>query len=83
MNNITYGIIDEVYSIGTDTRAAYGIAAYADADENGTAAIVAAIHDITADKQSLTELVLMCNRLELSLIHLNDAIEDHLLAENI
>ena len=78
MMNMTYGITEETYSLGNSTRVSYGVVAYANADEDGTAAIVASVHDITADKLALTKLVSLCNRLELSLIHLNDAMEDFL-----
>ena len=30
------------------------------------------------DRDAVTELVLLCNRLELSLIHLNDVLDDFL-----
>lgn len=76
--SITYGITEEIYSLGTDRRVSYGIAAYANAEEDGTATIVASVHDITADRQSLSELVLSCNRSELSVVHLDDVIEDFL-----
>ena len=78
MMNVTYGVTEEIYSLGTSSRTSYGIAAYADSEEDGTATIVASIHDVTADKQSLSELVGLCNRLELSTIHLNDVVEDFL-----
>ena len=76
--NITYGVAEEIYSIGTDLRTSYGIAAYADSAEDGTATIVASIHDVTTDKQALDELVSLCNRLELSTVHLVDVVEDFL-----
>ena len=76
--NITYGITEEIYSLGSDRRVSYGIAAYANAEEDGTATVVASVHDITTDKQSLSELVLSCNRLGLSTIHLEDAVENFL-----
>lgn len=76
--SITYGITEEIYSLGTDRRVSYGIAAYANAEEDGTATVVASVHDVTTDKQSLSELVLLCNRSELSVIHLEDAVEDFL-----
>ena len=60
------------------SRISYGIAAYADSDEDGTSTIVASVHDVTADKQSLSEFVDPCNRLELSTIHLNDLVVDFL-----
>lgn len=78
MMNITYGIIKEVYYIGTISRISYGIAAYANTAENGTDNVVSSVHDITADEKALAEFVLLCNRLELALIHLNDVIDDFL-----
>ena len=78
MMNVTYGMTEEVYSLGAERRVSYGIAAYADAEEDGTATIVAAVHDITADRQALSELVALCNCLGLSLLHLNDVVEDFL-----
>ena len=74
--NVIYGITKEVYSLGADSRTSYGIVAYADAEENGTSTIVASVHDITSDKQALSDLIFLCNLLELSAIHLNDVIED-------
>ncbi len=78
MMNVTYGVTEEIYSLGISSRTSYGIAAYADSEENGTATIVASVHDVTADKQSLDELASLCNRLELSTIHLLDVVEDFL-----
>ena len=76
--NITYGVAKEIYSLGTDLRTSYGIAAYAESVEDGTATIVVSVHDITTDKQALDELVSLCNRLELSTVHLMDVVEDFL-----
>lgn len=78
MTNITYGITEEIYVAGNSRRTSYGIAVYDNAEEDGTATILEAVHDITSDKQSLSELVDLCNRLELSTIHLYDVIEDFL-----
>ena len=75
---ITYGIIEEIYSIGYDRRITYGIAAYSSAEVDGTATVIASIHDINDDKEKLSELVNTCNRLELSVIHLYDVVEDFL-----
>ena len=76
--NITYEITEETYSLGTNTRTSYGITAYSRNNENGTTVTVATVHDITADKQALTELVALCNRLKLSAIHFRDVIDDYL-----
>ena len=76
MKNVIYGITEEKYTLGSESRISYGIAAYSDAEERGTTTIICSIHDITHDKASLSKLVDNCNRLELSTIHLSDAIED-------
>ena len=60
------------------TSTIYGIAAYADAEKDGAATILASVHDVTTDKQALDELVSLCNRLELSSVHLLDVVEDFL-----
>ena len=78
MKNVTYGVTEEIYSLGRSSRTSYGIAAYADSEMDGTAAIVASVHDVTSDKQALGELVSLCNRLELSIVHLMDVVEDFL-----
>ena len=78
MSEITYGVTEEKYYLGGSFRIAYGIAAYADADLDGTATIVASVHDVTDDKDRLCELVDLCNSLELSVCHLSDVVEDFL-----
>lgn len=78
MNHITYGVTEEVYELGNDRRTAYGIVAYANADEDGTATIVSGVYDITDDREELEKLVALCNDLELSVIHLKDVVEDFL-----
>ncbi len=75
---VTYGLSEEVYSLKGESRISYGIVAYADADEGGTAVILTAIRDITDDRQRLSELVRKCNHGKLSLIHLADVVEDFL-----
>ena len=78
MNEITYGISEEKYTLGNDRRTSYGIVAYADTKASGTAIIVASVNDITDDETRLLGFVEMCNRNQLSLIHLYDAVEDFL-----
>ena len=74
----SYGIIEERYTLGNESRVSYGISAYSDANENGTATVVASVHDITSNKESLARLVDDCNRLKLSTVHLHDVVEDFL-----
>ncbi len=78
MMKITYGVTEEIYSLGNVSRTSYGIAAYADSAEDGTATIVASVRDVTTDKQALTGLVAHCNHLGLSTVHLMDVVEDFL-----
>lgn len=60
------------------TTITYGIAAYAHAETDGTAVITAAVHDITDEKEKLADFVKTCNCLNLSALHLHDAVEDFL-----
>ncbi len=78
MNTVTYGIVQELYAIETEHRISYGIAAYTNMSEDGTATIVASVRDISSDKHQVEELVNLCNHLQLSLLHLDDVIEDFL-----
>ena len=78
---ITYGITKETYALGGAARTWYGVAAYAEADKDGTASVVAGFHDVTEDRKCLAELVALCNRLELDPIHLADVVNDFLARE--
>ncbi len=75
---VRYGVVKEIYSLNSKKRVSYGIAAYASSNDTETACIVKSVHDITSDLVSLRALTELCNRLELSPIHLNDVIEDFL-----
>ena len=63
MMNITYGVTEEIYSLGHSYRTSYGIAAYADSEVDGTAIIVASVHNITSDRSALAELVTLLQSL--------------------
>lgn len=78
MMNVTYAVAEEKYALGEERRTSYGIVAYSNAEQYGTATIVASVHDITSDKQRLRRLVDDCNRLKLSTMHLHDVVEDFL-----
>ena len=78
MNGILYGIIQEMYVLGTENRISYGIAAYADPETSGTASVITAVRDICDNKDKIDALVLPCNTHRLSPIHLQDIIEDFL-----
>ena len=78
MNTVTYGIVQELYAVETEHRISYGIVAYANMSEDGTTTIVASVRDISSDKHQVEELINLCNHLQLSLLHLDDVIEDFL-----
>ena len=73
---ITYGVVEEKYVLGKSKGTAYGIAAYADAETDGTATIVASVNDISSDKDKVEEFAKICNRAKLSPRALKDAAED-------
>lgn len=78
MMNITYGITEEIYTLNGKSRKSYGIAVYADSEEDGSTTILTSVRDITSERERLADLVHKCNLLELSPIHLDDVIEDFL-----
>ena len=69
MNNVKYSIVENSNSF------TFGIAA---CDTSSPQNVIAYINDITCDRLSLERLVDLCNRENLSLIHLNDVIDDFL-----
>ena len=78
MSDITYGVVEERYAMGTKIRISYGISAFDTDEKDDMSTIVASVHDITDDRESLTGLVKRCNMLKLSLVHLNEVVEDFL-----
>lgn len=79
MSGITYALVEEKYeSENMDVRISYGIVACSNMEVDGTSIIVASIRDITNDKMSICELIKHCNDLNLSVIHLDDVVEDFL-----
>ena len=78
MSIITYGVVQERYSLNGNERISYGIAAYSDVENNGTATIVASVNDITDERTKLEILVYNCNHLSLPLENLRDVVEDFL-----
>ena len=78
MKSVMYGIIEETYALGDAARTSYGIAAYAHVETDGTAVVVERIGDITSDREKLSAFVESCNCLDLSVIHLREAVEDFL-----
>ena len=65
MKEITYGVREEIYRFGDERRAAFGIVAYAFAELDGTATVVAEVGDVTGKIGEIDRLVRLCNRVEL------------------
>ena len=74
----TYEITEDVYLHDSELCRSYGIAAYAESENDGTATILLLFNDITCDKERIEKLVSELNRLQLSVLHLRDVIEDFL-----
>ena len=75
MSSIKYSVCESVISCDGGARVAYGISAE---DTSSRDLSIVCIQDITSDKSSLERLVDLCNRKNLSLIHLRDVVEDFL-----
>ncbi len=78
MNKVRYGIIEETYVLDNIRRTSYGVAAYEDLGKEGIYAVVMQIGDICSDREKLLTFIESCNQLDLSLIHLRDAVDDFL-----
>jgi hypothetical protein len=79
MSGITYALVEEKYEgENNDNRISYGIVACSNIETDGTSTIVASVRDITNDKKRICALIKRCNNLNLSVIHLNDVVEDFL-----
>lgn len=78
MSNIYYGVVKETYRFMENSREAYGIVAYADADSDGTATVIVSAHDLTSDRYRAEQLAEKCNRGNLSICNFYEVIEDFL-----
>ena len=75
---MTYDVLKEEISTDAARLISYGIVVYSGSKGDGTATVLAAVRDITEDREAISGLVLLCNRLKLSPIHLFDVVEDFL-----
>ncbi len=69
-----YKITEDTYLLEDSKHIGYGISV----SEKKTGRKILHIEDITVSKAKLSELVTLCNSLELSPIHIYDVIEDFL-----
>lgn len=67
-----------VFSEETDCECCGRYLTYGIAVTDGEGNVLRCVHDITCDGDSLEALAALCTRLELSLCHLDDVIEDYL-----
>ena len=75
---MTYNILEEMISTDDVSRISYGIVVHTETEEGKTATILMSVRDITEDRSAIAELVSLCNRLELSPIHLLNVVDDFL-----
>lgn len=71
-----YIMVENKYYDGT-SKISFGIA-YAEIYDNETT-VIKTISDITCDKQAIEKLIHLCNDLDLSIIHIEDVVEDFLI----
>jgi len=71
-----YIAIQQEYGEGGLKKTDYGIAAVTEAD--GCIVVLQSITAVTPDKLRIQKLVKLCNELELSMIHLEEVVDDFL-----
>ena len=75
MKEVCYRLTEDVESWGGFRRTAYGIAAFPVGDaEDGSA--VLEFRRMSHDRERLEDLVRRCNQYRLSVVHLEDVVED-------
>ncbi len=72
-----YIVMKTEYEAGAQTRYGYGIA-LTDGEEEFL--VLDSVEDLADDREAVSHLVELCNRLELDPIHLRDVAEDFLAA---
>ena len=76
MDEITYGMVEERHSAFGLERVSYGIEAFFDLPHLDLGCIVASVHDLSADRLEIEDLVEMCNRLKVAPEHLDEIVAD-------
>lgn len=80
MSKLTYAVTEEIRRVGDEERISYGIAAYENVPENGSAVVIASVGDVSCTRDPMEKLAQWCNLLEISPLHLCDVVEDFLSA---
>ena len=73
--NYKYVLTKTTYHNGKHTRTSYGISAIS-TEDNIT--VLCSVEDITDEQEELTQLVELCNAEQLSIEHLQNAVDDFL-----
>lgn len=76
MNLITYGLIKETYKIEGDEMISYGIAVLENIKAENVVLILNSVRNISTNRAKVENLIKQCNELKLSVIHLQDVIDD-------
>ena len=77
MKKIKYEIMEEKNVLEGTIWTVYGIAVYNEENHE----LIASVRNVSSNKEQITLFVERCNHLQLSPIHLQDAIEDFLLQD--
>ena len=72
--NIKYIVTETTYNSGAQSRTGYGIAAVT--VEDGVTVVLRSANDLTPDKSKAENLADLCNAHSLSLLHIEDVVDD-------
>lgn len=76
MKTYSYKVVKSTYPCDSNQQEEFGIAAVEVYD--GCAAVLTAVYHLSTDLDAVTAFADLCNRLELSPLHLSEAAEDFL-----
>lgn len=76
--SITYGLVTEMHELNGEKRITYGITAYADVAECGTASPLCSVKDLSHDRDTVLDTVRLLNESHASLLHFEELIDDYL-----
>lgn len=76
MNLVTYGLIEETLILKLNVVKLYGVVAYENIGSDNELIILDSIRNISTNKEVVQGLIDNCNKYNLSIIHLEDVIND-------
>ena len=76
MNLVTYGLIEEAFILKLNVVKLYGVVAYKNIGSDNELIILDSIRNISTNKELVQCLIDKCNKYNLSIIHLEDVVND-------